>query len=30
MEFHIGSQAPKVPPKTVISHVFVISGGNIL
>ena len=23
MEFHIGSQAPKVPPKTAISHVFV-------
>ena len=30
IEFHIGSQAPKVPPKIAISHVFVISGGNIL
>ena len=30
MEFHIGSQAPKVPSKIIISHVFVISGGNIL
>ena len=30
MKFHIGSQAPKVPPKIAISHIFVISGGNIL
>ena len=30
MEFRIGSQAPKVPSKIIISHVFVISGGNIL
>ena len=30
MEFHIGSQAPKVPPKIAISHALVISGGNIL
>ena len=30
MEFRIGSQAPKVPPKTAISHVVVNSGGNIL
>ena len=30
MQFHIGSQAPKVPPKIAISHIFVISGGNIL
>ena len=30
MKFHIGSQAPKVPPKIAISHIFVISEGNIL
>ena len=30
MEFHIASQAPKVPPKIAISHAFVSSGGNIL
>ena len=30
MKFHIGSQAPKVPPKIAISHIFVISGGNII
>ena len=31
IEFHIGSQAPKVPPPQIgISHVFVILGGNIL
>ena len=30
MKFHIGSQAPKVPPKIAISHIFVISGGNIV
>ena len=28
IEFHIGSQAPKVPPKIAISHVFVISGSK--
>ena len=30
MELQIGSQAPKVPPKIAISHIFVISGGNIV
>ena len=28
MEFHIGSQAPKVPPKIAISHVFVRTKPN--
>ena len=30
MEFHNGSTAAKVPPNIAISHVFVISGRNIL
>ena len=30
IEFHIGSQANKLPPKIAIFHVFEISGGNTL